>query len=199
MIRIPISFLRIRHNHNFFNIRNSLCAPESLPSPLVSSMLLYNQRSTNLDLFSNMDVYKKTCKLELESAAQNKNTVATLMRTLRGVMTSFPQTASEDLRSLKSAGKTNCDFDKQCEDLIKEANSILEDIEEVEEEGEGKDSEHEGGEQNDEAEQAETDGGENEGMEEEMNEEMQNILEYRLGQMLVIMNSIKFAQNKLKK
>uniref|UniRef100_A0A8D9F848 Uncharacterized protein n=1 Tax=Cacopsylla melanoneura TaxID=428564 RepID=A0A8D9F848_9HEMI len=47
-IRVPILRLRNRNQMNFFYIRNSLCAPEGLSSPLISAMIIFNRYSSNL-------------------------------------------------------------------------------------------------------------------------------------------------------
>uniref|UniRef100_A0A8D8YKF3 Uncharacterized protein n=2 Tax=Cacopsylla melanoneura TaxID=428564 RepID=A0A8D8YKF3_9HEMI len=57
-IRVPIVRLRTRDTASYFYINNSLCAPVSLSSPVISAMILYNQHSSQLDLAWNISTFK---------------------------------------------------------------------------------------------------------------------------------------------
>jgi cobalamin biosynthesis protein CobT len=153
-----------------------------------------------------------TCRLDLQTAAHTESTFATLMRTLRSLLAAFPKTASEDLAQLTKVGKASGEFVPQCKELIEQSEKILalykeeeneeENKEEGEEEGEreGESEEKVNGEDKEEYKQDEEENNSAE-MEddEEVSEDMQNILEYRLGQMLILMHSVKFAQATLVK
>uniref|UniRef100_A0A8D8XX20 Uncharacterized protein n=1 Tax=Cacopsylla melanoneura TaxID=428564 RepID=A0A8D8XX20_9HEMI len=69
-IRVPILRLRNRNQMNFFYIRNSLCAPEGLSSPLISAMIIFNRHSSNLDLAHDFSSFKIIGRdvLELEQS-----------------------------------------------------------------------------------------------------------------------------------
>jgi cobalamin biosynthesis protein CobT len=142
----------------------------------------------------------ETCKRTLQAAAQTEPTVATLVRTLRGLIAEFPKKASEDLALLTSSGRANEDFIKHCKELIEQTDSILALYEEDE------NNEEEGGEKGVEksTEKADDELGEQEvevmeededNTDKEVSEDMKNILEYRIGQLLIIMQSIKYAHS----
>ncbi|KAL1448645.1 hypothetical protein WDU94_000547 [Cyamophila willieti] len=70
-IRVPIVRLRSREKTNYFYIYNSLCAPVSLGSPVVSAMVTYNQHSSQLDLAWNLSTFKTISKELLEHNQSN--------------------------------------------------------------------------------------------------------------------------------
>ena len=130
--------------------------------------------------------------MDLQIAAHTEETVATLVRTLRSLLVGFPKKASEDLEQLTKAGKASGEFVVQCKEVIEQSEQILAlyKEEEPEEEGEAKgETEEDNEEEGEEVDEMEDE----EGGEEEMEEDMKNILEYRLGQMLILMWSIKYA------
>ncbi|KAI5714669.1 hypothetical protein M8J77_003487 [Diaphorina citri] len=71
-IRVPILRLRDRNHSNYFYIKNSLCAPVGLSSPVISAMILYNQHSSLLDLALNPTTFKIVSREVLELEQPNE-------------------------------------------------------------------------------------------------------------------------------
>jgi Skp family chaperone for outer membrane proteins len=147
-----------------------------------------------------------TCKLAVQAAAHTEATIATLMRTLRSLLVAFPKTAKEDLNQLTKSGRASGEFMPRSKEAIEQGESILA-LYDKEEESGGKGEEEEEGEKEEKGKEWDGEGKEkeeeteNEEMEddEELTEDMQNIVEYRLGQMLILLHSVKFAHSTLEK
>lgn len=134
----------------------------------------------------------------LQQCSQSENVVSTLVQTIRSLLVAFPKTASEDLAQLTSTGRVDSEFSKSTKELIALTETILAKYKEVDEEEEEGEEEEKGEEKKEEGEKEEKgedndNESDNEEMKEEVSEDMTNILEYRLGQMLILMNAIKFA------
>eukprot|EP00026_Physarum_polycephalum_P004495 Phypoly_transcript_04516.p1 GENE.Phypoly_transcript_04516~~Phypoly_transcript_04516.p1 ORF type:complete len:687 (+),score=134.99 Phypoly_transcript_04516:103-2163(+) len=193
-----------------------------LSSKVLASLHICLANHDEIDRFEQKSSDLETCRLDLQAAAHTEATVATLMRTLRSLLVAFPKTAKEDLDQLAKSGKASGEFVTQAREAIAQGEGILELYKEEEEgeqkgesgeeKGENEEQKEEDGEpkkeEDGEGKEEETGKGEekeeeNQEMQdeedEEMSEDMQNIVEYRLGQMLILLHSAKFAHATLEK